>query len=170
MDTRLLRKYRKLAMQTIYVQNIGTNGGMICKINIVPSGFVDYYTVGKVKHPFIYISRQEAILSFNDYLEYQKAEIQKQILDFAKSERMLRNKLLNVYRDDIGNYLFYKILGTHKNFVNVRKMYYETGKIPFDDRQKINKEVDKQILKCIKPYFNKWIDNAIKLTSKLKYD
>ena len=166
MDARLLRKYRKLAKQTVYVQPIGCDSGMLYKTNVTPMTSGDYYKSGNFKHPFVYSARFDAILPYDECVKLLNVKIREQILGFAKNERAFRNKLLSIYRDDIGNHLFFKFLCENRKFKDVRNTYYETGVIPINDKRLINQEVDKEIMKLIRPFFNKWVDEAIEITKK----
>ena len=160
MDARLLKKYRKLAKQTVYVQPIGCDSGMLYKTNVTPM------TSGNFKHPFVYYTMFDAILPYDECVKLLNVKIREQILGFAKNERVFRNKLLSIYRDDIGNHLFFKFLCENRKFKDVRNTYYETGVIPINDKRLINQEVDKEIMKLIRPFFNKWVDEAIEITKK----
>lgn len=160
MDARLLRKYRKLAKQTVYIQPIGCDSGMLYKTNVTPM------TSGYFKHPFVYYTSFDAILPYDECVKLLNVKIREQILGFAKNERAFRNKLLSIYRDDIGNHLFFKFLCENRKFKDVRNTYYETGVIPINDKRLINQEVDKEIMKLIRPFFNKWVDEAIEITKK----
>ena len=160
MDARLLRKYRRLAKQTVYVQPIGCDSGMLYKTNVTPM------TSGDFKHPFVYYTSFDAILPYDECVKLLNVKIREQILGFAKNERVFRNKLLSIYRDDIGNHLFFKFLCENRKFKDVRNTYYETGVIPINDKRLINQEVDKEIMKLIRPFFNKWVDEAIEITKK----
>lgn len=166
MDTRLLRKYRKLAKQTVYIQPIGCDSGMLYKTNVTPMTSGDYYKSSNFKHPFVYSVRFDNILPYNECIELLNVKIREQIIGFVKNERAFRNKLLNIYRDDIGNHLFFKFMCENRKFKNVRNTYYETGVIPINDKRLINQEVDKEIMKLIRPFFNKWVDEAIEITKK----
>ena len=161
MNARLLKKYRKLAKQTVYVQPIGCDSGMLYKTNVTPM------TSGNFKHPFVYFTRFDNILPYDECIKLLNVKIREQILGFAKNERAFRNKLLSIYRDDIGNHLFFKFLFEKRKFKNVRNTYYETGVIPINDKRLINQEVDKEIMKYIRPFFNKWVDEAIEITKHI---
>ena len=158
MNARLLKKYRKLAKQTVYVQPIGCDSGMLYKTNVTPMAS------GNFKHPFVYSTRFDNILPYDECIKLLNVKIREQILGFAKNERAFRNKLLSIYRDDIGNHLFFKFLFEKRKFKNIRNTYYETGVIPINDKRLINQEVDKEIMKHIRPFFNKWVDEAIEIT------
>ena len=147
MDARLLRKYRKLAKQTVYIQPIGCDSGMLYKTNVTPM------TSSNFKHPFVYYTMFDNILTYDECIKLLNVKLREQIIGFAKNERVFRNKLLSIYRDDIGNHLFFKFLCESHKFKNARNIYYETGVIPINDKRLINQEVDKEIMKLIRPFF-----------------